>query len=271
MRRLKTSEDREKKQDQTNGTQRIRDSLDSLATQLPRDVNQPMIHELNNQLILEQLSNQIALNQHPLLNQLPSHLSMASSPMALPTANLLQNNSYLFPPLGNQVLSRLPHQQAVARLQHLQLGNVLGNAPTLQIDPQQSYLASTIPTTASSLQQSQLPPNDVLGLVSAHHEEHPLLPFQKEIVAIQQKHSNDGDYIDFAKFLHTNVPLGNGGKNESFPVKLYRMLDGDFSESISWMPHGRSWKVHDPIQLEEKVLPIFFRHAKYASFMRQVR
>lgn len=61
------------------------------------------------------------------------------------------------------------------------------------------------------------------------------------------------------------------GKEPSFPVKLHRILSNEeFKDVISWLPHGRSWRVLKPKAFEEKVIPLYFRHAKYASFMRQV-
>jgi hypothetical protein len=61
------------------------------------------------------------------------------------------------------------------------------------------------------------------------------------------------------------------GKEPPFPVKLHRILSNtDFSDIISWLPHGRSWRVLKPKAFEEKIIPMYFRHAKYASFMRQV-
>lgn len=61
------------------------------------------------------------------------------------------------------------------------------------------------------------------------------------------------------------------GKEPPFPVKLHKILsNSEYSDYISWLPHGRSWRVLKPKAFEEKVIPLFFRHAKYASFMRQV-
>ena len=60
-------------------------------------------------------------------------------------------------------------------------------------------------------------------------------------------------------------------KDHSFPMKLHRILsDPENSEYIAWLPHGRSWRVLKPKAFEDKVIPKYFRHAKYASFMRQV-
>lgn len=55
-----------------------------------------------------------------------------------------------------------------------------------------------------------------------------------------------------------------------FPLKLQEMLSRDeLSDIISWMPHGRAWKVHKPKAFEEKVIPQFFVCCKYSSFVRQ--
>jgi len=86
------------------------------------------------------------------------------------------------------------------------------------------------------------------------------------------KSVSGSQYIDYAKHPGANDPVGaKGARDASFPVKLYRMLeDEEFSSYISWMPHGRAWKVLRQDEFEEKVIPLYFRHAKFASFMRQV-
>lgn len=63
----------------------------------------------------------------------------------------------------------------------------------------------------------------------------------------------------------------SSGKDPPFPVKLHRILSNpEYSDFISWLPHGRSWRVLKPKAFEEKIVPRYFRHTKYASFMRQV-
>lgn len=60
-------------------------------------------------------------------------------------------------------------------------------------------------------------------------------------------------------------------KEPSFPIKLHRILCRKQNEGIiRWLPHGRSWIVLDIKAFEEKVIPNFFHHGKYSSFMRQV-
>ena len=58
----------------------------------------------------------------------------------------------------------------------------------------------------------------------------------------------------------------------SFPVKLYNILcDPNYRDFITWLPHGRAWRILKPKAFEEDVIPKFFRSDRYASFMRQVR
>mmetsp|Transcript_35147 Transcript_35147/g.81270 ORF Transcript_35147/g.81270 Transcript_35147/m.81270 type:complete len:370 (-) Transcript_35147:583-1692(-) len=58
---------------------------------------------------------------------------------------------------------------------------------------------------------------------------------------------------------------------QDFPSKLHEILSNiEFEEIISWMPHGRSWKVHKPDEFVEKVAPQYFNQGKFGSFSRQV-
>jgi hypothetical protein len=58
----------------------------------------------------------------------------------------------------------------------------------------------------------------------------------------------------------------------SFPMKLHRILsDNNYSDFVAWLPHGRAWRILKQKTFEKEVIPKFFRSARYASFMRQVR
>jgi len=72
-------------------------------------------------------------------------------------------------------------------------------------------------------------------------------------------------------------PTGPRGSVESsirvqkFPVKLYVILaQKEFHDIITWMPHGRSWKVLKPSLFESLVMPLFFEYSNYHSFNRLV-
>ncbi len=65
-------------------------------------------------------------------------------------------------------------------------------------------------------------------------------------------------------------PVTIPGRIPTFPAKLFAILSRpDLADIISWMPHGRSWKVHKPREFEVKVIPSYFDHAKFSSFIRQ--
>jgi len=60
-------------------------------------------------------------------------------------------------------------------------------------------------------------------------------------------------------------------KEPTFIVKLHQMLSNpDIEDIISWLPHGRAWRILQRKPFEEQVIPLYFRHCRYSSFMRQV-
>lgn len=64
----------------------------------------------------------------------------------------------------------------------------------------------------------------------------------------------------------------NFAPSTSFPVKLHYILsDPKYHSYITWLPHGKAWKILDHKGFERFVVPTFFRSVRYASFMRQVR
>lgn len=58
----------------------------------------------------------------------------------------------------------------------------------------------------------------------------------------------------------------------SFSRKLHDILSKkEFQECISWLPHGRAFKIYVPKSLEQtKVLEIYFGHNRFSSFLRQL-
>ena len=63
----------------------------------------------------------------------------------------------------------------------------------------------------------------------------------------------------------------NNNKEPPFVAKLHSILSNSaFDDIVSWLPHGRAWRVHQRGAFEEQVIPLYFRHGKYSSFMRQV-
>jgi hypothetical protein len=60
----------------------------------------------------------------------------------------------------------------------------------------------------------------------------------------------------------------------SFPFKLQAMLNQLESlgktDVISWLPHGRAFRVHNPDVFAKKLMPAYFKMSKFSSFQRQL-
>ena len=60
-------------------------------------------------------------------------------------------------------------------------------------------------------------------------------------------------------------------KCATFLVKLHAILSrSDCQHIITWLPHGHSWRILQPMLLETKIIPLYFRYSNLSSFMRQV-
>lgn len=58
-------------------------------------------------------------------------------------------------------------------------------------------------------------------------------------------------------------------QSQKLPSKLAAMLsDPDLAAIITWMPHGRSWKILNRELFSSFALPPYFGHSNYASFVR---
>lgn len=67
---------------------------------------------------------------------------------------------------------------------------------------------------------------------------------------------------------HRNATLNS---KSSFPVKLHKILSNpEFCGIVSWLSHGRSWRIINREEFEQYVIPRYFRHSNLSSFMRQV-
>ncbi|KDQ13971.1 hypothetical protein BOTBODRAFT_110728, partial [Botryobasidium botryosum FD-172 SS1] len=56
-----------------------------------------------------------------------------------------------------------------------------------------------------------------------------------------------------------------------FPRKLYDMVDDpETDECIYWASDGKSFFVFDPERFSREVLPRYFKHSKFSSFVRQL-
>jgi hypothetical protein len=57
----------------------------------------------------------------------------------------------------------------------------------------------------------------------------------------------------------------------AFPLKLYTMLeDPNTDDIIGWSQTGDSFVVYQPAEFSQLVLPQFFKHSNFQSFIRQL-
>lgn len=83
---------------------------------------------------------------------------------------------------------------------------------------------------------------------------------------IKQQHARTEDFTSPAI-----LGMVSSAKEPTFPVKLHMILSNpEFEDVITWLPHGRSWTIHNHKAFEERVIPLYFRHVRFASFARQV-
>lgn len=82
----------------------------------------------------------------------------------------------------------------------------------------------------------------------------------------------DHTYRDFSHYIEEGGELVKHKKcTNNFPARLHRMLENEeHSDVITWMPHGRSWKVLDRRRFIDEVVPHYYVCKKFESFTRQL-
>ena len=79
----------------------------------------------------------------------------------------------------------------------------------------------------------------------------------------------DKDHDSVLEVLTSRAPSST--HNHRLPMKLDAILsDPTCSDIISWMPHGRAWRIHKPKEFVERVLTRYFDNCNYGSFIRLV-
>eukprot|EP00794_Sanderia_malayensis_P019255 gene19255-21183_t len=65
--------------------------------------------------------------------------------------------------------------------------------------------------------------------------------------------------------------LGIPSSVPAFLVKLWRLVqDEDVDELISWSKNGTAFCIHDPTILSKDILPMYYKHNNFTSFVRQL-
>lgn len=67
------------------------------------------------------------------------------------------------------------------------------------------------------------------------------------------------------------VAAGGGGGPAPFLSKTYEMVDDSQTDDIvSWTPTGHSFVVWNPPEFARILLPTYFKHNNFSSFIRQL-
>ena len=107
----------------------------------------------------------------------------------------------------------------------------------------------------------------------------PTLP--KEVITVQfinkPKTYVNHTYRDFSRVppeptdnseRHGRVHL----EEMTFNQKVHHILSDDsHSQWISWMPHGRSFRIHSPLGFERNISELYFGHRRYSGFLRKLK
>merc|ERR1711862_280043 len=134
---------------------------------------------------------------------------------------------------------------------------------------------SLVPLSIGNLiHQTQINGNDQSLKLGTHVKtaNKPKKVLKKDLPVLKYR---DLSYMKDEEALASNVYSNMRGRSqEAFPVRLHLILErcerDGYSSIISWMPHGRAFKVHNEALFVENVMPKFFFQTLMTSFTRQL-
>jgi hypothetical protein len=81
----------------------------------------------------------------------------------------------------------------------------------------------------------------------------------------------DHSYRDFSKIpAETDYAMPSKIEDMSFAEKLQDILSREEFKCITWLSHGRAFKVIVPLAFERQLCEEYFGHKRYSSFLRQL-
>ena len=130
------------------------------------------------------------------------------------------------------------------------------------------------PSSSAPLSDGESPPPAAQSTVAGREDD------DNAAIASTIDPSDGMAYVDYSNVKPSDMREEDDGdihvlprakKEPTFIAKLHSILSNPaFEDIVSWLPHGRAWRVHQRRAFEEQVIPLYFRHGKYSSFMRQV-
>ena len=80
----------------------------------------------------------------------------------------------------------------------------------------------------------------------------------------------NNDVVLLKKVVNNDAFIRNHNQM-NFVNKLMNLLDDDPDAGIiTWLPHGRSFIVHDKYRFVKEIMPMYFNSTRYKSFQRQL-
>jgi hypothetical protein len=78
------------------------------------------------------------------------------------------------------------------------------------------------------------------------------------------------DYQDHSlEPIDANICVAPAHRRPNFPESLFAILSNEaLTDTIAWMPHGRSFTILNQDRFASSVLPKYYRHANTSSFVR---
>ena len=71
-------------------------------------------------------------------------------------------------------------------------------------------------------------------------------------------------------YRNTNPSLKIFSSLISYNLEMHAILaNPELADVVGWDPHGRSWRILKPRDFEIRILPRYFEHSKFSSFVRQ--
>ena len=215
---------------------------------------------------------------------LDGHSSTTSALVRMTTHHhhqqLLQHNTFLqrqHLPLLNELVARqtMTHQKNQVMEQQIHVANILNSqvrAPDdikgypLHLHHHHPSSMVTGPFQASSLGLNSV--NALLASPATKEEGH-----TRSTVVEQQGQGEAMFELSSLAIIPEDIPE-EGSAVDSFPFKVYRLLayaeKAGKTHIISFCPNGKTFKIHEPRDFENEIMPLFFNTNRVASFQRQL-
>lgn len=218
-------------------------------------------------LLLEQQEHQGNLQQHPLL--------MASNAMA--AARAAQNS--VLGGLGVGAATNAANAGGALVFPATAAANASGSSTTGHDEKMARMIAAQERLTADGqigeedlaavANQQQAPAGEEADLKRPAESDE-----EKEVPEHDDDEGYDDKMTDDEYFENFSASDDNRVIQETFPLKLYRMLHevekSGKQNIVSFLPHGKSFVVHKPKAFVEEVMPKYFTTCRLASFQRQL-